>query len=110
MKFMPKSIAVIGDSESIKGFGTIGLDTFICDISEQAPQILRKAAGCDNYAIIYMTESLFLHCEKERNLYEEKITPAIIPIPDAKVSLDMGKKRLSSFVEKAVGSDIIFNN
>lgn len=110
MKPMPKNIAVIGDSESVKGFGAIGLDAYVCNSPEQAPHLLRKIGESENYAIIYITESLFIHCEKERKMYEEKITPALVPIPDANGSFGEGTKRLSSFVERAVGSDIIFNN
>ena len=36
--------------------------------------------------------------------------PAVIPIPGVRGNTGIGTKRLSSFVEKAVGSDIIFND
>ena len=63
---MAKNIAVIGDSESIKGFAAIGMDIYPCDDKENAPGV--------------------------------------------KGNTGIGIKRLSSFVEKAVGSDIIFND
>lgn len=107
---MAKNIAVIGDSESIKGFGAIGLDIFPCDDIEEAAHLLRKVADCDNYAVIYMTEELFNLAEKERKRYEERVVPAIIPILGVKGNTGIGRKRLSDFVEQAVGSDIIFNN
>lgn len=105
---MAKNIAVIGDSESIKGFGAIGLDIYPCDNSDEAAHLFRKIADGDNYAVIYMTEELFALVEKERRRYEEKLTPAVIPIPGVKGNNGIGNKRLSSFVEQAVGSDIIF--
>lgn len=107
---MAKGIAVIGDGESIKGFSAIGLDIFPCDDFEQAGHLLRRLADSDNYAIIYLTEELYNAAEKDRSRYEERLTPAIIPIPGVKGNCDTGRKRLSGFVEKAVGSDIIFNN
>ena len=110
MKFMAKGIAVIGDSESIKGFSAVGLDIFPCDDSEGAGQLLRRLADSDSYAIIYLTEELYNCSQKERGRYEEKLTPAIIPIPGVKGNSQTGRRRLSGFVEKAVGSDIIFNN
>ena len=48
--------------------------------------------------------------EKERARCAQRLTPAIIPIPSVRGSLSTGRQRLSSFVEQAVGSDIIFNN
>lgn len=108
MKYMAKNIAVIGDSESIKGFGAIGLDIYPCDNLENAAHLLRNIADSDNYAVIYMTEELFGLVEKERNRYESRLTPAIIPLPGVKGNTGIGSKRLSAFVEQAVGSDILF--
>ena len=110
MRFMAKNIAVIGDSESIKGFCAIGLDIFPCDSFDDAPHIFRKIADSDNYAVIYLTEEIFNLVEKERSRYENRLTPAVIPIPGVKGNTNVGTSRLSSFVEKAVGSDIIFND
>ena len=110
MRSMAKNIAVIGDAETIKGFSAIGLDIFPCDDSEQAAHLLRNIADGDNYAIIYLTEEVYNSVEKDRARYEERLTPAIIPIPGVRGSLNTGRSRLSSFVERAVGSDIIFND
>ena len=93
---MAKNIAVIGDSESIKGFAAIGMDIYPCDDNENAPHLFRKIADGDNYAVIFITEEMFGLVEKERKRYEG--------------NTGIGIKRLSSFVEKAVGSDIIFND
>ena len=107
---MAKGIAVIGDSESVKGFSAVGLDIYPHDDPEQAAHLLRRLADSDNYAVIYLTEEIYFASEKERSRYEERLIPAIIPIPGVKGAMNAGRKRLSGFVEKAVGSDIIFNN
>ena len=107
---MAKNIAVIGDGESIKGFSAVGLDIFPCDDIAKAAALLRNIADSDDYAVIYLTEMIYNAVEKERSRYEEKLTPAIIPIPGVTGNSGTGNKRLSGFVEKAVGSDIIFNN
>lgn len=107
---MAKNIAVIGDSESIKGFSAIGLDIYPCDESENAPHLLRNIADSEDYAVIYLTEEVYNITLKERDRYSERLIPAIIPIPGVKGNSGAGVRRLSSFVEKAVGSDIIFNN
>ena len=44
---MAKSIAIIGDSESIKGFGAVGMDLFLCDDPLNAPQLLRQITEDD---------------------------------------------------------------
>ena len=107
---MAKSIAIIGDSESIKGFGAVGMDLFLCDDPLNAPQLLRQITEDDFYAIIYMTEEIFAACAKEREKFIERPTPAMIPLPGVRGNTGLGQKRLSSFVEQAVGSDILFGN
>ena len=57
-----------------------------------------------------MTEEMYSAAEKECKKYEEKQLPAIVPIPGIKGNSGIGKQRLSYFVERAVGSDIIFKN
>ena len=107
---MAKGIAVIGDSESVKGFGAVGMEVFICDDRQNAPQLLKTITENDEYAIIYITEELFGLTEKERERFAQRVYPAIIPLPGVRGNTGAGMKRLSGFVEKAVGSDILFKN
>ncbi len=110
MRSMAKNIAVIGDGESIKGFSAVGLDIYPCDDTAEAGALLRRIADSDQYAVIYLTETVYNAAEKVRARYAERLTPAIIPIPGVTGNRGTGTRRLSSFVEKAVGSDIIFND
>ena len=107
---MVKNIAVIGDSESIKGFGAVGIDMFICDEPLESGNLFKRIAETDDYAIIYMTEELFELSAKERHKFADNAIPSVIPIPSAKGNRGIGQKRLSKFVEQAVGSDILFGN
>lgn len=110
MKHMADAIAIIGDTESIKGFCAIGIDIYPCDELTNASAILRKIADGENYAVIFLTEEFYNSTEKERDRYSQKLIPAIIPVPGIKSNLGISKKRLSGFVQQAVGSDIIFND
>ena len=107
---MARNIAVIGDGESIKGFSAVGLDIYPCEGDTDAAALLRRVADSDRYAVIYLTETVYHAAEKARARYAERLTPAIIPIPGVTGNRGTGVQRLSSFVEKAVGSDIIFND
>ena len=50
-------IAVMGDIDSIYGFGALGFDTFPFTEQTEAAKKLRELAEGD-YSIIYMTEAL----------------------------------------------------
>lgn len=100
-------IAVLGDAESIKGFSSVGLDTFEVN-SQTARGIFKKLTNGD-FGVIYITEEFAAELKEEITEFDEKMLPAIIPIPGVKNNNGIGLARLKASVEKAVGSDIIFN-
>lgn len=99
-------IAAIGDKESIYGFASIGMDIFPVNEPKEAIELLKKAES-ENYAIIYITESLAQKIGSEIDKFKEKITPAVILIPGVSGNTGMGMLSVSKAVEQAVGSDIL---
>ena len=107
---MDSRVAILGDSESIKGFAAVGVDVFPCERGEEGAATFRRVAEGGEYAVLLMTEDLFEALEKERNRLAGALLPAIVPLPGVTSDKGVGVARLRSFVEKAVGSDIIFND
>ena len=101
-------IAVVGDRDSIYGFAALGLETFPAESSEEAAKRLRLLADQD-YAVIYLTETLASELEEELERYRETLLPAVILIPGVRGNTGMGIQMVKKSVEQAVGSDIIFN-
>lgn len=101
-------IGVVGDYDSICGFGALGLDTYPVGDIEEAEQILKKLTAGD-YGIIYVVEEFVEKMPQVFEKYKEMQTPAIIPIPSCKGSTGFGIGNVKKYVEQAVGSDIIFN-
>lgn len=99
-------IAVMGDRDSILGFGALGLDVFPSEDPQEARHTLHKLAR-EDYAIIYMTEQLASQLPGEIARYQDSVTPAIILIPGKGGSLGIGTDALQSAVERAVGADIL---
>ena len=100
-------IAVLGSYDSIYGFATLGLDIFPVPDAKTGAATLRKVADSE-YAVVYITEGLAaeLHTEIER--YKEQLLPAIILIPGISQNTGEGVENVKKCVEKAVGSDILF--
>jgi V/A-type H+-transporting ATPase subunit F len=102
-------MAVLGDYDSIYGFAALGLDTFpVGDTTEAAEQLKHLYKG--NYAVIYITEAMYNALGEILEQFEEVALPAIIPIPGIYGNTGVGIANVKAFVEKAVGSDIIFNS
>ena len=100
-------LAVVGDYDSIYGFAALGLD--VCPV-ENAEQALAKirALAAEEVAVIYLTEAYATALRDALAVYEETITPAIIPIPGISGNTGEGIAQVKRSVERAVGSDIIF--
>lgn len=100
-------IAVLGDRDSIYGFASVGLDIYPTDDEAHAGRQLRQLVE-NGYAIVYVTEALYPHLEKELEMYREQALPAILPIPGVSGNTGMGIQAVRKSVEQAVGSDILF--
>jgi V/A-type H+-transporting ATPase subunit F len=103
-------IAVIGGPETVMGFKAVGLDVFPAIDDREALNILNKLTeNPDNYAIIYIEETLAVNMQKEIAKYSESPIPAIILIPGREGSIGLGQSALKAAVERAIGTNILDN-
>ena len=100
-------VAVMGDYDSIYGFGALGLDIYPVDNKANAVHLLKKLASGE-YPIIYITEALAAQIDEEIEKYKEQVTPAIILIPGVLGNTGAGVQGVKDSVEQAIGSDIVF--
>ena len=99
-------IAVLGDKDSVLGFKALGLDTYPVETVDEARATLHRIAK-ENYAVIYLTETLAASLEADTARYKDELTPAIILIPGKEGSLGIGMSNIKKAVERAVGADIM---
>ncbi len=101
-------IAVLGDRDSIYGFGALGLEVFPIDDGESGARTLRRLAE-EDYAVLYVTEALCAQIPQELERLRELPLPAVVPIPGLSGNTGMGMAMVKRSVEQAVGSDILAN-
>ncbi len=101
-------IGVVGDKDSILAFKALGIDVYPAVEAEEARKIVDKMAF-ENYAVIFLTEQLAQHLEETIERYNKKLIPAIILIPSNQGTLNIGKQKISDYVEKAVGVNNLKN-
>ena len=99
-------IAAMGDRDSITGFASLGMHVFPEDRMESPATTLHNLAAQD-FAIIYITESLASRLKDDIDKYKDRPLPVIVPIPGVSGNTGMGMKAIARAVEKAVGSDIL---
>ena len=102
-------IAVIGGRDTVMGFKALGLDTFPAGSSAEAGKILRSLTreSEEEYAIIYIEETLAEGIQTEIDKFKDSPTPAIILIPGREGSIGLGQSALRAAVERAVGTNIL---
>jgi V/A-type H+-transporting ATPase subunit F len=97
----------MGDRSSVYGFAAVGLDVIPARENSEAGRLLHKLAD-SGYAIVYITERLYDYLRGEIAEYEDRLVPAIIPIPGASGAVGLGIGMIKKSVERAIGSDILF--
>lgn len=104
-------IAVMGDWDSIYGFGALGLTTIVEDGSdpERAAKKLEELSE-KQFAVVYLTEPLAAKIPETVERMRTLSVPAVILIPGISGNTGEGMKGVSRSVEQAVGSDILFGN
>ena len=101
-------IAVIGGRETVMGFKALGLETYPAANAAEASKVLRSLTKEDqNYAIIYIEETLAAELEHEISRFKDSPTPAIILIPGREGSIGIGQSALKAAVDRAVGTNIL---
>ncbi len=100
-------VAVLGDTESVKGFTAVGFSIFPCDDPAEAAPLFRRLVAGGQYGVIFLTEELAQLLERETKKLEDAMLPAVIPFPGVKGNTGLGVRRLHESVERAVGSDIL---
>ncbi|WP_197276584.1 V-type ATP synthase subunit F [Clostridium massiliamazoniense] len=103
---MYKKIGVVGDKDSVLAFKALGVDVFPVIEVEEARKTVDKLAMTD-YAVIFITEQVAKDIEETIERYNNKVLPAVILIPSNQGTLNIGSKRISENVEKAVGVNIL---
>ena len=106
---MINKIGVIGDSESVRGFAALGIDVYPAVREPNIRRMINNLAK-DGYAIIFITEQAASLVDETIAKYATSPFPAIIPIPGCNGTLGIGSRNVRRNVEKAVGTDIFFDD
>ena len=99
-------IAVMGDKDSVYGFGALGLSVYPVSTPDEGRRQLHKLAR-EEVAVIYLTEALASQLEEDIRKYDGEPLPAIILIPGVSGNTGNGMKSVARSVERAVGSNLL---
>ncbi len=97
-------IAIVGDRETVFPFQAVGFDIVIADASDIKDKF-RDILTSDK-AVIFITEDLAIHVEKELEVSMKKPFPIVTLIPS--ISQEQGSREdILRLIEKIVGPNIM---
>jgi len=101
-------IGIIGDRESVQGFGAIGIITAMVDFRDydECRAAFAKYQS-ENYVVIFVTEPVAVTLSKEIDKISHEPIPAVIILPNNTGSSGVGMENIKKSVERAVGADIL---
>ena len=101
-------IGIIGDRDSVLGFMALGYAVHEAQNASDAAQRLHSLVKSEEYAVIFMTEELCAALPEELARYKDVPLPVITAIPGKNGSIGYGMTALKHATERAVGTDILF--
>ena len=105
----PGKLAAVGDKDSILAFRAAGADVFAVNQPSEADGILKRLSK-EQYSVIFITEKLAAALPATLAVLKTRPYPAVVPIPCAGgVCAGFAKESLKRDVERAIGTDIVFN-
>lgn len=99
-------VAVVGELDSIYGFSAIGVEVFAVKSSAEVKVLVERLIN-ENFAVIYITESMIAEIYSELIQFVANKMTAIIPIPGLEKASNLGMNAVRELVKKAVGMDIL---
>ena len=109
-------LAVVGLESSILLYRVIGAETFAVSDDNSAREMVETLSAMHSddeaqtptYAVIFVEESFYKNLPQDLlNRFAKKPLPAVIPTPSPNAGgKSFAVKRLSTIVERAIGSDI----
>ena len=102
---MKTKIAAFGEKDIMLIFKAIGADVFPVLDMEEAESTLKKIAK-EDYAIIFITETVAVKLDHIIKQYTDKVRPSIVIIPGLGKRNNYAVEALRHAIIKAVGTDV----
>ncbi|MFP4082238.1 MAG: V-type ATP synthase subunit F [Candidatus Aminicenantes bacterium] len=101
---MFEKVAVVGHSDFIFAFKALGIRVFSPKNTQEAREVMAMLDK-QNYALVFLHESLFRSLEKERKILSQKFCPVVVGFSDYRRVTDYLERMMKETAIKATGSD-----
>jgi vacuolar-type H+-ATPase subunit F/Vma7 len=104
---MEGKIAVLGDTDFVKPFSALGVDTYTAgQTKEQITENAKKIMD-EKYALVVVAENIAPVAEEVFSDYQNMPTPCIVVVPFTTESTGFATQALGKVLKMATGIDIL---
>ncbi|MDO5022799.1 MAG: V-type ATP synthase subunit F [Eubacteriales bacterium] len=104
-----QKIGVIGQSDVVLAFRTLGMQVAATKTPQEAARAVHKFVT-GGIHIIFITEDVARSIPETLSKFNDNPDVSLIPIPAASGTDGFGMQRLNANVERAIGANILLNN
>lgn len=101
-----KEIAIIGPTEVVKPFLTLGINCYETQDIVQVNNLLKKIVTESKVGLLFIAESLAEKCQEEIDKIKSLTLPAVFILPEFASQKRLGLKRLENVLAKAIGKKL----
>ena len=102
-----KPIAIVGERASVVAFEGLGISAFPVDSVDEARKVVSNLIRKKQYAIVFVTEDFGKQIEDVIAESLREPEPSVVLVPSSSGSQQIGLKKLSQVLKKALGRDIL---
>jgi vacuolar-type H+-ATPase subunit F/Vma7 len=102
-------VAIIGDANSVAGFGLLGLAVFAVEGPEEARGLWPELSS-GRYAVVFVTEPVYEAVADLAAQTADRPVPAVTVVPGAGSPGGVGREKLERAIVRALGTTVPFGS
>jgi V/A-type H+-transporting ATPase subunit F len=100
-------LAVVGERATVVAFEGLGIDAFPVENVDEARKTLSQLVGKQAHAVIFVTEDIGKDLTDVIAESAKQYAPSVVLVPSSAGSQQIGLKKLSGILKRALGTDIL---
>jgi V/A-type H+-transporting ATPase subunit F len=100
-------LAVVGERATVVAFEGLGMTAFAVESVDDARRTVSRLIKKKQHAVIFVTEDIGQHIPDVIAESSREYAPSVVLVPSSRGSQQIGLRKLSRVLKRALGTDIL---
>jgi V/A-type H+-transporting ATPase subunit F len=100
-------LAVVGEGATVVAFEGLGIASFPVRTAEEASETVSRLIRRKEHAVIFVTEDIGKDIPDVIDQASREYAPSVVLVPSSAGSQQIGLRKLSDVLKRALGADIL---